>query len=295
MPIKTALLNMRKLFTHAPFESILLSMMKGSDHGAPSAKLIPPPEMYEIGSTRRVRRDGITYELDPSCMAQWWVFWGLQDATREKLYSLVKPGDVVLDVGTNIGETLLHFARLVGRNGRVYGFEPDEKNFANVQRNISLNDFRNVEVFKLGVSDTRASQRLYRVDAHNLGMNRILNDDEAVSFEDFTVIQTDTIDNVVSKKGLAKVDLIKIDIEGFEMHALRGAKNVLQEFRPALFIETGYSRLLKLGTSPAEMMDYLARFGYKIFLATTDEEITAQYDFSLLGDNTADVYALSRK
>ena len=135
---------------------------------------------------------------------------------------MVNAADVVLDVGTNIGETLLHFAQLSGTDGFVYGFEPDKRNFENVQKNISLNDFNNIHVFNLGVSDKKETQKLYRVDQHNLGMNRILNDTDAASFEDFTIIETDTLDNVVSENNIQKIDLIKIDIEGYEMHALRG-------------------------------------------------------------------------
>src|SRR5437868_1167532 len=184
--IKERLLGLRKIFTYAPFENVLLMLLEGSDYRGTAAKLIPPPRMYRSGSVKRVNRDGITYDLDRSCLMQWYVYWGLTDITRPKLYSLVGSEDVVLDVGTNIGETLLNFAKLVGPGGFVYGFEPDEVNFANVQRNIELNEFDNLSVFDLGISDAKTSVKLYRIDPHNLGMNRILSDDEAAEFVDFT-------------------------------------------------------------------------------------------------------------
>lgn len=291
--LKQGLLKLRKVFTHAPFENLLLFLLKGSDYRGASAKFIPPPEMYESGSIKRVERDGITYELDRSCLMQWYIYWGLQDITRPKLYSLVKKGDIVLDVGTNVGETLLNFAKLVGSEGFVYGFEPDEANFSNAQKNIALNEFENLHVFNFGISDAPATVKLYRVDPHNLGMNRILTDAEAGGYRDFTTIRTDTLDNVIEENNIPQLDVIKIDIEGYEMHALRGARELLKRSKPRLFIEVGYTRLINNGTSPNEMVGFLNGLGYRVFHADTDEIIDEQYDFSPLGDGGIDVYAIA--
>jgi FkbM family methyltransferase len=293
--IKQRLLGLRKIFTRSPFENVLLFLLKGADYRGRAVKLIPPPKMYEPGFTKRVTRDAITYDLDRSCLMHWYVYWGLKDVTRPKLYSLVNKGDVVFDVGTNIGETLLNFALLVGPEGFVYGFEPDDVNFGNVQRNIALNEFENVHVFKFGISDRQESVKLYRVDPHNLGMNRILSEAEVGEFDDFTTIETKTLDDVVTENGIQRVDVVKIDIEGYEMHALRGAKRLLSDFKPKLFIEVGYTRLINNGTSPAEMIEFLNRFGYKVFHADNDQLIDRSYDFSPLGDGGIDVYALPEK
>lgn len=223
---------------------------------------------------------------------QWYVYWGLRDITRTKLYSLVNKGDVVFDVGTNIGETLLNFGMLVGSGGFVYGFEPDEHNFKNVLKNIGLNGLKNLHVFNLGVSDRKESVKLYQVDDHNLGMNRILSEAEARNFSTFSTIETDTLDNIARENKIDRVDLIKIDIEGYEMHALRGAFQLLKRHRPRLFVEVGYTRLLKNGTSPTEMVTFLADLGYTVYHADTDERIDRAYDFSPLGDGGIDVYAI---
>ncbi|MEQ1646503.1 MAG: FkbM family methyltransferase, partial [Pyrinomonadaceae bacterium] len=160
---KNNLLKMRKIFTFSPFEKVLLLFVKGSTFQGFLSKLIPPPDLYTSGSMRQATTDGIKFELDNSCLMQWYVYWGLRDKTRDSLYSLIKPGDVVLDVGTNVGETLLNFARLVGPLGFAYGFEPDERNFRSVSRNIELNEFKNLRVFNLGVSDSKQTLKLFRV------------------------------------------------------------------------------------------------------------------------------------
>jgi len=291
--LKNYLLKARKVFTFAPLEKLLLFFVKGSKFQGFASKIIPPPDLYPSGSMRRATTDGINFELDNSCLMQWYVFWGLTDKTRDSLYSLIRPGDVVLDVGTNVGETLLNFARLVGPNGRVYGFEPDERNFKNVPRNTGLNYFKNVRVFNLGVSDRKETLKLFRVDPHNRGMNRILSETEAAEFDDFTTIEVNTLDNVIAENALEKIDVMKIDIEGYEMHALRGAERLLSTQKPKLFIEVGYTRLLKNGTSPNEMVSFLHSFGYVVRHSETDELIDETYDFSPLGDGGIDVYAIA--
>jgi FkbM family methyltransferase len=266
----------------------------GTRYGGTWSKVIPGPQLYEHGSVRRVSRDGINYELDLSCLMQWYVYWGQTEVQRDRLYSMVSPGDVVLDVGTNIGETLLNFAKITGETGFVYGFEPDQENYSNVEKNIGLNAFNNVYVFALGVSDKKEQLRLFRVDPHNLGMNRVLSEAESAKFDNYTVIETDTLDNIVTQNKFERVDVIKLDIEGYEMHALRGAVETLRRFRPKLFIEVGYSRLISNGTSPNEMVELLTGLGYIVRHAETDEEIMCDYDFSPLGDGGIDVYAVAR-
>ena len=269
----------------------MLSLLCGVRYGGFWSRFIPGPHLHTHGALRQVERDGINYELDISCLMQWYVYWDFKEKQRDRLYSLVRTGDVVLDVGTNIGETLLQFGKLVGDRGFVFGFEPDDENYRKVQRNISINDSSNLHVFNLGVSDRKENVKLYRVDSNNTGMNRILNETEAERFQDFTTIETDTLDNVMTENNIKRVDVVKIDIEGYEMHALRGASQLLRTYRPKLFIEIGYTRLINNGASPNEMIGYLEGFGYKIFHAETDEQISADYDFSPLGDSSVDVYA----
>lgn len=293
MGSKSSILDVfRRIFTLDPFERLLYLAVRGTKYGSNWSRLIPGPHLYPQGKTKQVNRNGITYDLDLSCLMQWYVFWGQTETPRKKLYSLVSSGDIVMDVGTNIGETLLNFARIVGNRGYVYGFEPDSHNFSNVQKNISLNDFKNLRVFNLGVSDRKEVVRLYRVDRHNLGMNRILSDDEATKFSDYTEIEVDTLDNICRENQIDHIDLMKIDIEGFEMHALRGAELTLRRLMPRLFIEVGYTRLLSNGTSPTELISFLNSLGYSIFHSETDQLIEENFDFSPLGDGGIDIYAL---
>jgi len=225
---------------------------------------------------------------------QWYVYWNLKERQRDRLYSLVNRGDIIFDVGTNIGETLLNFARIAGEDGFVFGFEPDLDNFLNAQKNVALNRFSNIHIFNLGGSDTRKQERLFRVDSHNLGMNRILPEEEASEFDDFAMIETGTLDRIVSDNKIERIDLIKIDIEGYEVHAVRGALETLKRDKPKLFIEVGYTRLIKNGTSPTELIRLLTDLDYRLYHSETDEEIDVDFDFAPLGEGGIDIYAVAR-
>jgi hypothetical protein len=89
------------------------------------------------------------------------------------------------------------------------------------------------------------------------------------------------------------MDVMKIDIEGYEMHALKGSVNSLRRFKPALFIEVGYTRLINNKTTPNELVKFLEDLGYKVFHSETEKRITPDYDFSYLGDGGIDVFALA--
>lgn len=256
------------------------------------SKFIPGPGLYKFNSPRKVTRNEINYELDISCLMQWYVYWDLKAKEREKLYSLVKKDDIVFDVGTNIGETLLNISKLAGDKGYVYGFEPDDKNYSNVQKNISINSFANIHVFKQAVSDKKETVKLYCVEPHNRGMNRILQSGETTN-DRFITLAATTIDDIVRENNIQRLNLIKIDIEGYEMHALRGAVETLKRFKPTLFIEVGYNRLIENKTSPKELIAFLEDLGYAAFHSETEERVTGNYDFSGLGDGSLDVYAFA--
>ena len=75
--LKTRILNaVRKVFTRGVFESALLPAVAGTRYGGIWSRIIPGPQLYDRGSVRRVTRDGINFELDLSCLMQWYVYWG---------------------------------------------------------------------------------------------------------------------------------------------------------------------------------------------------------------------------
>ena len=147
------------------------------------------------------------------------------------LKDIVEPrsGDVVLDCGAYRGETALWFARRVGKGGGVVAFEPAARNADGLRRNLAKN--RSVEMAPVTVLECAVSSSagLLRFNAQAEGSSRA----DATSTESIPAV---TIDDVVEQQHLSRVDFIKMDIEGGEVDALKGAENTLKRFTPRLAI-----------------------------------------------------------
>ena len=132
----------------------------------------------------------------------------------------LKKGDTVIDAGANIGYFTLFFSKLVGEKGKVIAFEPDPINFDILKKNIELNKITNVELVKKGISNKNESMKLYKSKVsggHSLVKNEW--------GKEYTEIQTVTLDDYFKDQ---KIDLIKIDVEGFESEAIEGSKKLFK-------------------------------------------------------------------
>jgi len=138
-------------------------------------------------------------------------------------------GDHVVDAGGCFGDTALSFAAAVGEAGRVYSFDPVPKHCAIIQENLDMNPTLAplISVHELGLA---ADERIGRGLS---GAEDMINPG-ATAFSDS--ISTTTIDKLVEQGIISRVDFIKMDIEGSELGALKGARNVLCEQRPRLAI-----------------------------------------------------------
>jgi len=156
---------------------------------------------------------------------------------------LISPGDVVLDVGGHIGYMSLLFAKLATSSGKVIVFEPGTNNLPYIRKNIA--EHQNIELQELAVSNERGTASFYVEDL--TGQNNSLVKDYEIFQEnvksasvsgrvDEDVVETTTIDHFVDERNLAP-SFVKIDIEGAEAMAIRGAINTIQKRRPILMVE----------------------------------------------------------
>jgi FkbM family methyltransferase len=258
---KTRFLNsIRKLYANSFGERILLPFSRNSSTDDFIGKLTPMPNLYLPGSHRQVVRNGLRFDLDISDMVDWYVYFSWRDAAWDALFGLMKEGQVVFDVGTNIGYTLLRAAQCVGPTGKVFGFEPAHRNYSKCLKNLELNGLPNVEVQKLALGNTNGPQRLVITDEHNTGMNRLAGDQE--SGESVEVIK---LDDWVIQNSITHIDVIKIDVEGFELNVLKGGYAAIQQHKPALFIEINDSYLRHFGASVQEIFLLLVSQGYNLY------------------------------
>lgn len=145
----------------------------------------------------------------------------------ERNYQLQK-GDTVIDVGAAWGFNTVDFSRKVGGEGRVVAIEPDEGSLVYLERNIELNACKNVTVVKKGVWSKKDKLKLYLNESS--GLNSVVISKGKVGKVIGTVeIEVDTLDNILEELEIDKVTLIKMDIEGAEIEALKGMHRIVSE------------------------------------------------------------------
>jgi FkbM family methyltransferase len=202
-----------------------------------------------------------------------WYYWGYNNyeiGTVRLWDHLLKTSTTVFDVGANIGVyTLLAAARLQGR-GAVHCFEPNAEVFSRLGRNVALNRFTNVHAAQLALSDFDGDAKFF-IPKNNAWTNGSLIEGFTEQMEPMT-IETTRFDTYCSKLDLAKVDLIKIDVEGSELNVLRGMGKLLRRWRPDIICEVleGYAVTLN---------EFLSSFNYRKFLIKSDglEETNCLY------------------
>jgi FkbM family methyltransferase len=238
-------------------------------------KAVPPIYFYPARTFRRVVRNRIFLELDLSNLVDHAIFFGVpKEQGWEKLFSLAKPESIVFDVGANIGFLTLRFASICTQ-GRIYAFEPSKKNFECLHRNLALNNFSNINVYRLALGEQTEPKQLHEVYSFNTGANRILN---ASAENRSETISVDTLDNVVGELGLRRMDILKIDVEGYELFVLRGGEKTIQQFKPILFVELADDNLKAHGLTSHDIVRFIHRLDYTIFDAKTSRPLDLSAD-----------------
>jgi FkbM family methyltransferase len=223
--------------------------------------------------------DGINYLVDLSETNGHSSYYGLKDQAQNKLYSIIKKGMTIYDIGANIGALSLQFSKRVTASGSVISFEPSPINFKHASKNISLNNFKNIKLVNQGLGNEVSSAMICNVNPNNRGMLRILPGTKNIPFEKEEV-QINTLDNLMNSEGFLPPDIIKIDVEGYEFKVLDGAHDTLVKYKPILFIELDDNNLQEQNSSANELVSLLKSLGYTIRKAITDKDVTEKDNFS---------------
>jgi FkbM family methyltransferase len=152
--------------------------------------------------------------------------------TVEIIQRLVKPGDVCLDIGANMGSLSLALAKQAGAHGKVYSFEPGPTLATRFRRNVELNpQFKQTIILsEIGLSD-QPGRLFYNEDSQNRGNGGLL----GTSGQSVEVI---TVDEFARRTELKRLNFVKIDVEGMELEVLKGGLETWKQFQPVLFFET---------------------------------------------------------
>jgi len=259
-----------------PLESWLAGIIRGKRPASLPAKLAPNPYQYTKPTYRFISRDGVKLKVDISDYIGHYLYFGFAGAGENKLFSLCREHYKVVDVGANIGWTALKLARIAHR-GKVVCFEPDPFNAARCIENAELNALSNLEVLTIGLGDENKSVNLEVRTPSNLGGNRVAPSNSIAG----PAISIRRLDDVESVRNLSGIDLMKIDVEGYELKVIRGATQLLTRFKPVLFVELDDRNLRDQGDSAYDLITFLQDLGYRSFVhAESDAPVFPDQDFT---------------
>ena len=176
---------------------------------------------------------------------------------------IIKKDQIVIDVGANIGYFSTLFSKLVGTTRKVYAFEPAPINFEILQRNILVNNLKNVLIHQTAASNVSDIQDLY-LSTWNFGDNRLFEKPRDERDLEREKIQVDTIrlDEIIQDK----INLIKIDVQGFEWQVIDGAKKLIDNNNDIKIIFEFTPQLLKLnGVKPEDLLYSLLEMNFNIY------------------------------
>jgi len=135
----------------------------------------------------------------------------------------LKKNSNAIDIGANLGYFSILFSSII-KQGKVYSFEPEKKNFKKLIHNIKLNNYSNILPYNIGLSNTKSQKKLFLTSEINEGGHHILNSN--TTNRKYQIINTDKLDNIIKNKKIFKI--VKIDVEGYELKVLKGMSNVLK-------------------------------------------------------------------
>lgn len=192
-----------------------------------------------------------------------------EEVRMREFAAALKQGDVVYDVGANVGIYSLNGSFKVGSSGWVYSFEPLERNLRYLRQHVALNNLGNCTVLETAVCNTEGTLAFSAADWEP-SMARLSPHGEIV-------VQSTTLDICIyGEKRLRPPNVLKIDVEGAEFDVLSGAARGITEFHPTIFLEIHGSELHR------HCRDFLIAKGYSVEDAYG--QLTAKWNRQITGN-----------
>ena len=173
----------------------------------------------------------------------------------------LKEGDIVFDIGANIGYFTLLFARLVGKKGKVYAFEPNSENMRLLKKNAEANGYTNIVFVEKAVSNKNEKMKFYL--SNDSSTRHSLHENEYCR-SSFIEVEAVALNDYFDAK--QKVHFIKLDVEGAEFDALQGMSRLLQENEKITLVTEFTPDFLKnLNINPKDFINFLQENNFTLF------------------------------
>lgn len=241
-----------------------------------------------------VTRRGIRYDLDLSEGIDFAIFLqGQFEPTTAAAYARhVRSGQTVLDIGANIGAHTMSLAQRVGPRGRVLAFEPTRYAYEKLARNLSLNPelAQRVSAFQyfLGsADDEHVADAVY--SSWPLRGGEGLHEKHCGQSMSTQGGRTRSLDSVLSEQAVAPVDIVKLDVDGFECDVLAGAQRLLTHDRPIFILELSPYVLEERGTSFDRLLEFFLPQGYRFYRESDERPLpeSAAAMSAMIGDGAS--------
>lgn len=223
-----------------------------------------------VGPVTRVRRGAIQWELDLRegiDFAIWLTgrFEGGLDAACRRV---IAAGSVVVDIGANMGAHSLPLARAVGAGGKVLAVEPTREAFGRLTRNLALNPalrdrVEAVQAMLVADSTQPLDEEIYSSWPLTPSMGKVSHPLHLGVARSTGGAQAITLDDLLTAYGVRRVDFIKLDVDGFELDVLAGARETLRTFRPAVAMELAPYVMIERGHPADAAVALLRGQGYE--------------------------------
>lgn len=216
----------------------------------------------EIVKCRRVEPHRYKMELqldDPMDRFTYFVgcYWGLE--VTATIFRMLRKGDYFIDVGANIGFLTLTASNIVGEEGKVFSFEPYDKNADRLTNTLDNNNINNVTVFKHALGDVETDTTL-DIDDHCSKANLRHTDKQGKK------IKIHQGDHVITDLHENQWVFAKVDVEGYELRVLKGFQSLIKRKRTGFLIEVTEKWLMETGGSSDELFNLMMTNGYKAYL-----------------------------
>ena len=192
-------------------------------------------------------------------------FYGVYEEQIQQLFKqYLIPGDIALDVGSNIGIHTLCMAKLVGPSGIVISFEPHKDIYTRQVNNLTLNQATNVKALQIGLSNKNATaflEQFNTTESSNQGTSAIVSQ-HTINTLQIQVARLDDLVATILPSSTKRIKVIKVDIEGHEEAFFEGAIHTIEQHRPVIIFENSKNFL----TDPSSVIkQHLSDHKYTFF------------------------------
>lgn len=229
--------------------------------------LAPPRKFAKVGDLCLVR-DGHLFVAQPALTLGWNVvmFGTYEPELRGILRTVLSEGGVAIDVGANVGWHTLLMASRVGKAGSVLAVEPNPSVRRRLEAHVELNRLPQVTVVPCALSDRQGTTRFWGPPAESpsAGDGHLIAEAEG-DRQNVLEVEVRRLDTVVAEAAVSRVDLIKIDVEGFEWPALQGGEETIARFRPHIVFEFNKEYFARGGGTTVQLERFFEWHRYRLF------------------------------